>query len=104
MFDNLFVAVVIALSGFVTAGIVGSFYQLVSGEAPKFMMTMDNAVKAVGSVLLILMAGPFILMRNGLRLYWIERRPVGWLMASAVLSFMWSVLSGLFVLTIAFAI
>ncbi|WP_102866792.1 DUF6949 family protein [Pseudovibrio exalbescens] len=101
MVHELFVAAFLCVSGFVSAGILSSFYQLVTGEPPKFRVPFDNALKATLSMIFVLMIGPFLLMRSGFQLYRVEGRPFGWLMASAVLSCLWSVQTGLFIVYVA---
>lgn len=87
-----------AACGFVAAGILGSFYQLVTDRPARFAVSMDTTWTGMRDVLIIAFCGPFMLMRNALRARVIERRPVGWLVASTTIAFVWSVCSGIVVL------
>lgn len=89
------------LTGFVAAGLLGSFYQLITSRPPQFQVEISGVLSGMSAFGLILLAGPFILMRNALRGRRIEQRPVGWLVASSMIAMMWSVVSGLLVLQLA---
>ena len=52
--------------GFVMAGVLSSFVQLVSGEPMRFGLQTSSMLSSLGGVLLRVFAGPAILMRNGL--------------------------------------
>ena len=93
-----------AITGFVAAGLMGSFYQLVTSQAPQFQLNFTGVLGAIGTVFLFVFVGPFIIMRNALRGRRIERRPIGWLFASFVIASMWSIVSGLVVLHFALAV
>ena len=49
-------------------------------------------------MLLIVWAAPYIIMRNAVRGRLIERRPLGWLAASALVAGIWSLCAGILVL------
>ena len=54
--------------GFSVAGLLASGYQLVTAEPPSFLILGDGArPKAVASVLFLVFAAPFIIMRNTVR-------------------------------------
>lgn len=103
--DQLVVEVLIlfycTVTGFVAAGLLGSLYQLITSKPPQFKLQSEGVLALATGTLLFFFAGPFILMRNALRGRLIERRPVGWLAASAFIAAMWSSLSGMFVLSLA---
>lgn len=101
MLVDLILAAYIGCAGFVAAGILGSFYQLVTREAPKFAITLETWLRALSSFLLCVFAGPFIIMRNAIRGRRIEHRPIGWLVASSTIAGMWSICSGLVVMQFA---
>lgn len=101
MLSELFIAAYIGCSGFVAAGILGSFYQLVTGEPPKFALQLETWLKGMSSLLMCIFAGPFIIMRNAIRGRRIEHRPIGWLVASSTIAGMWSICSGLVVMQFA---
>jgi hypothetical protein len=50
--------------GFVTAGVLASFVQLVSGEPMRFGDEPKSLLPSIGGVLLRVLAGPAILMRS----------------------------------------
>jgi hypothetical protein len=64
--------------GFVTAGLLTSFVQLISGQPMRFGIEPCSVLASVGAVLLRVLAGPAILMRNAWRGIRIEARPKGW--------------------------
>ncbi|WP_209001909.1 DUF6949 family protein [Stappia albiluteola] len=97
-------AAYIGCAGFVAAGILGSLYQLVTGEAPKFSIALGSWLKAMGTFLLCLFVGPFIIMRNAIRGRRLEHRPIGWLVASSTIAGMWSICSGIVVMQFALVI
>ena len=73
--------------GFTAAGLVASFVQLVSGEP-------SSILASLGGVMLRVLCGPALLMRNT----WVDakqrtRQPV-WLGLSVLIVGMWSLFSG----------
>jgi hypothetical protein len=81
--------------GFSVAGLLASGYQLVMAEPPSFLILGDGArPKAVASVLFLVFAAPFIIMRNTLRGRRIERRNFLAAMISTVIAGFWSLMSG----------
>ena len=80
--------------GFVAAGLLASFVQLVSGEPMRFRIEPDSMLASIGGVLLRVLAGPAILMRNAWRGMAVERRPMGWFGASLAIAAVWSLFSG----------
>lgn len=98
------IAVFSMMVGFVSAGILSSFYQLLTTEPCRFDFQEDRLLLGVGHVILLMFAGPAILMRNAIRGRLIEKRPIGWLAASGLVAAGWSVCSGIVVLEFALAI
>ncbi|MEJ8475536.1 DUF6949 family protein [Roseibium algae] len=101
MVFDLFVALYIGSAGFVAAGVIGSLYQLLTSQPPKFNMAVESLLGTIAAVSVCLMAGPFIIMRHAIRGRRIERRPLGWFVASSTIAGMWSLCSGLFVMNFA---
>ncbi|XSG82224.1 MAG: DUF6949 family protein [Methyloligella sp. ZOD6] len=97
---NLYIMAV----GFVTAGIIASFVQLVSGKPARFELAPETLLGSIGGVMLGLTAGPAILMRNAWRGMWIEARPPFWFLLSLMIAGVWSLFSGAIVLGIAFSV
>lgn len=103
MLDLLIVGY-IACAGFVAAGLLGSLYQLVTNQPPRFNFAGETAAGFVTGVLMCVFAGPFIIMRNAIRGRRIENRPLGWLVASSTIAGMWSMCSGLMVMHVALVV
>ena len=80
--------------GLVTAGLLASFVQLVSGQPMRFGIEPNSLLASIGAVLLRVMAGPAILMRNAWRGLRIQSRPKIWFGLSAVIATLWSLFSG----------
>lgn len=104
MSTELFVAIFSTATGFVSAGILASFYQLVTDEPARFDIGGDRLMTGVAMIILLMFAGPAILMRNAVRGRMIEGRPIGWLFASGSIAAGWSLCSGVVVLQFALAL
>jgi hypothetical protein len=78
--------------GFVAAGVLASFVQLVSGEPMRFGPGPQSILPAIGGVLLLVLAGPAVLMRNA----WLglQTRPKVWFGISATIAAVWSLWFG----------
>jgi hypothetical protein len=72
--QSLAMYVYVTAVGFVAAGVLASFVQLVSGELMRFGMEPDSILASIGAVLLRVLAGPAILMRNAWRGLRLQRR------------------------------
>ena len=73
--QSLAIYLYVAAVGFVAAGLLASFVQLVSGEPMRFGMKPESIFASIGAVLLQVLAGPAILMRNAWRAYEFRRAP-----------------------------
>ena len=91
---SLAVHAYIAAVGLVTAGLLASFVQLVSGQPMRFGIEPNSLLASIGAVLLRVLAGPAILMRNAWRGLRIQSRPKIWFGLSAVIATLWSLFSG----------
>ena len=78
--------------GFVAAGVLASFVQLVSGEPMRFGTGSQSIVASIGGVLLLVLAGPAVLMRNAWR--GLQARPKIWFGISAAIAAIWSLWFG----------
>ena len=78
--------------GFVAAGVLASFVQLVSGQPLRFGHGPQSIVASIGGVLLLVLAGPAVLMRNA----WLglQARPKVWFGISATIAAAWSLWFG----------
>lgn len=94
MSNEMLAALFSILVGFVLAGLLSSFYQLITARPARFDLQADNVVGGILHTFLIMFAGPAILMRNAIRGRMIEHRPVGWLFASTAIAGAWSLCSG----------
>ena len=84
----------VSACGFVLAGVVASFVQLVSGQPMRFGVEPESILASLGGVCLRVFAGPAILMRNAWRGVRIEARPKVWFGLSAAIAAMWSLFIG----------
>jgi Family of unknown function (DUF6949) len=96
--QSLMVYLYVTAVGFVTAGVLASFVQLVSGEPMRFNVEPKSMLVSIGGVMLRVLAGPAILMRNAWRGLRLQGRPKIWFGVSAAIAAMWSLLSGAFLL------
>jgi len=80
--------------GFVLAGVLASFVQLVSGQPMRFGVEPESMLASLAGVVLRVFAGPAILMRNAWRGMRIEARPKVWFGLSAAVAALWSLFIG----------
>ncbi len=89
-----------AATGFIVSGVIGSFYQLVTNEAPDFLPNKATALGNATAVVMAMFAGPFILVRkiyNGLKT---REMAAGWAVAVFAVAWIWSVCAGIFYLSL----
>lgn len=104
MYYDLMLAGYIICTGFVLAGLLGSFYQLVTSQPARFQFDGPTMPITALTLVTICVGGPFIIMRNAIRGRRIEQRPLGWLAASAFIAAVWSFCSGLMFMDFALSI
>ena len=92
--QSLAIYLYVTAVGFVAAGVLSSFVQLVSGEPMRFGIEPNSILASIGSVFLRVLAGPAILMRNAWRGLKLQARPKIWFGVSAVIAAVWSLFSG----------
>jgi len=92
--NSLAVYVYVTAVGFVAAGVLSSFVQLVSGRPMGFGVEPGPMLTSLGGVILRVLAGPAILMRNAWRGVTLQARPKIWFGLSAAIAAVWSLLSG----------
>jgi len=96
---SLAIYLYITAVGFVAAGVLSSFVQLVSGRPLHFGIERSTLLGSIGGVVLRMLAGPAILMRNAWHKLRNDRsQPAIWFGLSAAIAAMWSLLSGAFLL------
>lgn len=98
--QSLAVYLYIAAVGFVGAGLLSSFVQLVSGQPMRFGIEPNSLLASIGGVLLRVLAGPAILMRNAWRGMRLQSRPKIWFGVSAAIAAVWSLFSGALLLDV----
>jgi hypothetical protein len=84
--------------GFVAAGILSSFTQLVSGQPLGFGFEGSTLAASIGGVFLRTFAGPAILMRNAILGARAKAHSPAWLGLSALIAGVWSLFLGLVLL------
>lgn len=92
--NSLIVYAYVTAVGFVMAGVLSSFVQLISGQPMRFGVEPDSLLASVGGVVLRVFAGPAILMRNAWRGMRIDARPKVWFGLSAAIAALWSLFIG----------
>ena len=86
--------------GFAFAGVLGTGYQLMTAQPPSFLILGDGArPKAVASVLFLVFAAPFIIMRNTVRGRRIEQRSFVAATIATVVAGFWALMSGTVLMT-----
>ncbi len=85
--------------GFAVAGMLGSFYQLVTAKPPSFQLLGVRAQPSTVITLpFLIFTAPFIIMRNTIRGRQTEGRSFGFTTMATVVAGYWSLLSGTLVL------
>ncbi|HWP27114.1 MAG TPA: hypothetical protein VNL39_12290 [Xanthobacteraceae bacterium] len=80
---------------FAIASLLASFYELVTERPPSFALLTGRAEpSAILTVLFLLLAAPFIIMRNTIRGVEYEHRNAGFVMIATVIAGLWSLASG----------
>lgn len=97
---SVFVFGLVVLTGFICAGFLHSVYQLLTNKVMSFDLSKEKGFEMLVSILTLIFAGPFILVRNSVRAFRIEKRHGGWVAASTAISVLWSFVSGLFLMNI----
>ncbi len=81
--------------GFAIAGLLASFYQLVTERPPSFTLLSGRVEpSAILAVPFLLLVAPFIIMRNTIRGAEYEHRNAGFVMIATVVAGLWSLASG----------
>lgn len=88
-------------TGFVFGGVIGSFYQLVTGKRINFELLKEGGPTVVLTAIVLTVAGPMVVMRNAIRAQFIDHRSGHWLALSTFICALWSFMFGIFVLSFA---
>ncbi len=90
--------VLIVALGFAVAGACASGYQLVTARPASFRLLVEGGATIFAAVPFLVLAAPFIIMRNTIRGRQIERRPFEFVMLATVIAGWWSFGSGALVI------
>jgi len=91
-------------TGFVVAGLLESFYRLVTNRRLRFELLGEQGNAFAFGVPALLFAGPIVVLTNAIRGRLIEGRPAQWLAMSALICTAWSFFSGMFILNVLIAL
>ena len=81
--------------GFSLAGAIATAYQLATARPLSFRLsTQPTKALALASVPMLVLAAPFIIMRNTLRGIDIEQRRAEFVMLATIIAAFWSLMSG----------
>jgi len=81
--------------GFACAGVAASFYKLVTSRPISFELADAARYHLLLGFVVLMFAGPAVIMRNAVRGRMIERRAIQWLILSTVIAVLWSFLAGI---------
>jgi hypothetical protein len=86
-------------AGIVTAGLLSSFFRMLTSKPVSFGLLMsDSPWTSAVAVPLLVLSGPAVVARNAWRGRVIEGRAWGWILASAAIVATWSFVNGILVL------
>ena len=103
LFEVLLLTYAIAI-GFATAGIISSFYQLVTTRPAGFVLLGESAVAIFLSTLLFAVCGPLIMLRTAVNSRIVHGQPVAWLLGGVVIATVWGCCVGILALELALSI
>jgi hypothetical protein len=85
--------------GFALAGLISAAYQAVTEQPASFrLLNAQTRSAALAAVPFLVLAAPFIIMRNTVRGHRIERRRFEFVMLATIIAGVWSLMSGTAVL------
>ncbi|NRA86980.1 MAG: hypothetical protein HRU28_06215 [Rhizobiales bacterium] len=96
----LLVFILVVVTGFISAGFLSSLYQVFTKKSVSFNMADEKGIGMLFSILTLIFAGPFVLMRNSLMAFSANKRHGGWVAASTAISIFWSFVSGVFLMNV----
>jgi hypothetical protein len=86
---------IVVAFGFAMAGLLSSAYQLVTSRLPSFaLLTTGPSVGAIAAVPLLILAAPFLIMRNTLLGARHEGRRFQFVFFATMIAGFWSLMSG----------
>lgn len=90
--------------GFTAAGIVSSFYQLVTAKPVRFALLGDGAGAMFVSALFFAVCGPMIMFRTAVRARLIDNQSVGILCGGVAIAAIWGCCVGIVALDLVLSI
>jgi hypothetical protein len=86
-------------AGVVTAGLLSSFYSLLTAERVSFRLLMTGGLAvSIVSLPLLLLSGPLVIARNAQLAGLVAARAWSWVAATAAIVIVWSFINGVVVL------
>lgn len=98
--SSLYTFVLVVVTGFICAGFLNSVYQAITNKITSFDLSQETSIGMLAGLLVLIFAGPFIIMRNSVLGFMADNKRGGWVAASTAISISWSFISGLFLLNI----
>ncbi len=86
--------------GFVTAGIVASFYKWVTSEPARFTMLGQGTPAMVTTFVFCAMTGPIIVLDRAVHLRQTEKGPISLLLGGLLVAALWSCCSGILLVSL----
>ena len=86
------------LIGFAFAGLLASAFELFTARRADFRLLQAGGLVAVASVPVVVFSAPFLILRNTVRGWRIEGRPLVFVIIAGLIASVWSILSGRVVL------
>ena len=81
--------------GFAVAGLISSGYQLATSRLPSFsQLSAGPSPRAFAAIPLLMVAAPFLIMRNTLMGQRLENRRFEFVFMATILAGLWSLMSG----------
>ena len=75
--------------GFACAGFAASLYRLILNKQLTFQLVGETTVGLFFGILMLVFAGPGVIMRNALRAQIVEDRPPVWFCFSSLIALRW---------------
>jgi hypothetical protein len=84
--------------GFAFAGLMASTFEVLTEQKASFHLLQGGGVAALASVPVLVFCAPFIILRNTVRGWRFERRPLHLVIAATFMAGVWGLMSGRIVL------
>src|SRR5688500_1483370 len=80
--------------GFAFAGLMASTFEVLTEQKANFHLLQGGGVAALASVPVLVFCAPFIILRNTVRGWRFERRPLHLVIAATFMAGVWGLMSG----------